>query len=158
MITLEEALTLVGKEVGCSPWHEVTQEKVDRFAEATGDFQFIHVDPERAAREGPFGGTIAHGFLILSMLSTMGFQAIRTLEGTSMGVNYGFGKIRFLAPVTTGSRIRGRFVLARFNKRASGIVETDYEVTVEIENSRRPALTAEWLTLGMPERSRAAPA
>jgi len=145
---------MVGQEVGLSPWHDVTQERIDQFAQATGDFQFIHTDPERAAAEGPFGGTIAHGFLLLSMLSTMAFESLHDIEGTSWKVNVGFDKVRFMTPVNAGMRIRGRFGLAHFNDRASGIIEINYSATVEIENVSRPALTAEWLTLAMPDRTR----
>lgn len=151
-IGIEEAKALVGEEVGVSNWRTVSQEMIDRFAEATDDHQFIHTDPERAARETPYGGTIAHGFLSLSLLSTMIFEAVPPLEGTSAGVNFGFDRIRFLNPVKSGARIRARFVLAQLRQRPSGIVECHYDVTVEIENSAKPALTARWLTLAMPER------
>jgi acyl dehydratase len=145
---------MIGQEVGLSSWYDVTQERIDRFAEATGDFQYIHTDPERALREGPFGGTIAHGFLLLSMLSTMAFEALHDIEGTKMKVNVGFQNVRFLTPVLAGKRIRGRFELATFNDRPSGIIEINYNATVEIEDITRPALTAEWLTLAMPDRTR----
>lgn len=153
-ISIEKATELVGEEVGVSKWRIVSQEMIDQFAAATDDHQFIHTDPERAARETPYGGTIAHGFLSLSLLSTMVFEAVPLLEGTSMGVNFGFERIRFLAPVRCGARIRARFVLAALNVRPSGIVEVNYYVSVEIENSLKPALTAQWLTLAMPDRSR----
>lgn len=146
-ISLENALASAGKEVGVSPWREVTQARIDRFAEATDDHQFIHVDPERAARETPFGGTIAHGFLVLSLLSAMTFETLPTVEKSSMSVNQGFDKIRFAAPVKTGARIRARFFLAEVTARPSGWVQFAYDVTVEIENSVKPALTARWLTL-----------
>ncbi|WP_048647547.1 MaoC family dehydratase [Nitratireductor soli] len=153
-ISVERAQELVGQEVGLSGWRVVSQEMIDQFAAATDDHQFIHTDPERAARETPFGGTIAHGFLSLSLLSTMVFEAVPLLESAGMGVNFGFERIRFLAPVRSGARIRARFVLANLNVRPSGIVEINYDVTVEIENSMKPALTAQWLTLAMPDRSR----
>lgn len=134
---------MVGQEVGLSPWYDITQERIDQFAQATGDFQFIHTDPVRAAAEGPFGGTIAHGFLLVSMLSTMAFASLHDIEGTASKVNVGFDKLRFMTPVNVGSRVRGRFELALFNDRPSGIIEINYNATVEIENVSRPALTAE---------------
>lgn len=150
-VRIEDALAMVGKEVGISSWRTVSQEMIDQFAAATDDHQFIHTDPERAARETPYGGTIAHGFLTLSLLSTLIFEAVPPLEGTSMGMNFGFDRIRFLNPVKSGGRIRGRFHLAHMKVRPSGIIETHYDVTIEIENSLKPALTARWLTLALPE-------
>ena len=120
---------------------------IDQFADATDDHQFIHVDPERAGRETPFGGTIAHGFLLLSLLSAMTFETLPPLEGAGMGINHGFDKMRFLAPVKSGARIRARFFLADVNARPSGWVQIAYDVTIDIENSLKPALTARWLTL-----------
>lgn len=143
-----------GHQVGLSPWYEVSQERIDQFAQATGDFQYIHTDPGRALREGPFGGTIAHGFLLLSMLSTMAFECIPDIVGTKMKVNVGFDKVRFMTPVNAGLRVRGRFTLTTFNDRPSGIIEINYDAAVEIENVKRPALTAEWLTLAMPDRTK----
>lgn len=151
-IAIDDAKALVGKEVGISEWRTVSQEMIDQFAAATDDHQFIHTDPERAARETPYGGTIAHGFLSLSLLSTMIFEAVPRLHGSGMGVNFGFDRIRFLNVVKCAARIRARFVLAELKVRPSGIVETHYDVTVEIENSLKPALTARWLTLAMPDR------
>jgi acyl dehydratase len=146
-ISLEQAQARVGTEVGVSPWRVVSQAMIDKFADATDDHQFIHVDPERAAREAPFGGTIAHGFLLLSLLSAMTFETLPEIEGQSMGINHGFDKIRFQAPVKSGARIRARFFLADVNARPSGWVQVSYDVTIEIENSPKPALTARWLTL-----------
>jgi acyl dehydratase len=151
-VTVDDVKAAVGSEVGVSPWRVVTQAMIDQFANATDDHQFIHVDPERAARETPFGGTIAHGFLSLSLLSTFAFETIPPLEGAGMGINYGFDSIRFQAPVKTGSRVRARFVLADINVRPSGWIQFTYDVTIEIENSRKPALTARWLTLTVMER------
>ncbi|RVC41943.1 MaoC family dehydratase, partial [Mesorhizobium sp. M4A.F.Ca.ET.090.04.2.1] len=113
---------------------------------------FIHCDPERASRETPFGGTIAHGFLSLSLLSAMTFETMPPLENSKMGVNHGFDSLRFLAPVKTGARIRTRFVLADVKVRPSGWVQTAHDVTIEIEGSKKPALTARWLTLTLIER------
>ena len=146
-ITVEQLLAGVGKEIGLSPWREVTQRMIDQFADATDDHQFIHCDPERAAAETPFGGTIAHGFLSLSLLSAMTFETIPPLEGGGMGINNGFESIKFVAPVKTGARIRTRFVLVDVKVRPSGWVQVKHDVTIEIENSTKPALTARWLTM-----------
>lgn len=150
-ITLEQLLDSVGKEVGVSPWRVVSQTMIDQFADATDDHQFIHCDPERAARETPFGGTIAHGFLLLSLLSAMTFETLPPLEKGKMGVNHGFEQIRFLAPVKTGSRIRAHFLLADVKARPSGWVQVTHDVTLEIEAAKKPALTARWLTLTFAE-------
>ena len=150
-ISLETLLANAGKEVGVSPWRTVTQTMIDQFADATDDHQFIHCDPERAAREAPFGGTIAHGFLTLSLLSAMTFDTLPQLDKAKMGVNHGFDEIRFLAPVKTGARIRARFVLADVKARPSGWVQMTHDVTIEIEGSKKPALTARWLTLAFVE-------
>jgi acyl dehydratase len=146
-ITLEQALAGVGQEAGVSPWRVVTQQMIDQFADATDDHQFIHCDPERAARETAFGGTIAHGFLTVSLLSAMAYEAVPRLEGSDIGINQGFDTLRFVAPVKTGSRIRTRFMLAKIKARPSGWVEVAHDVTIEIEGSAKPALTARWLTL-----------
>src|SRR5687768_3100351 len=134
-ITLDELKAMVGQESGLSPWREVTQEMIDQFADATDDHQFIHCDPERAARETPFGGTIAHGFLTLSLLSAMTFETIPPLQGGGMGINQGFESIRFVAPVKAGARIRTRFVLADVKVRPSGWIQVTHDVTIEIENA-----------------------
>jgi len=152
-IAIEDAKALIGKEIGVSEWRTVTQTMIDLFADATDDHQFIHTDPERAASETPYGGTIAHGFLTLSLLSTMIFEAVPRVQGASVGVNFGFDKIRFTNAVRTGSRIRAHFVLAELKVRPSGIVECAYDVSVEIENNMKPAITARWLTLAMPDRT-----
>ena len=151
-ITLEELLAAAGKEVGISPWRVVSQTMIDQFADATDDHQFIHVDPARAARETPFGGTIAHGFLSLSLLSAMTYETLPRLEGAEMAINYGFDKLRFITPVKSGARIRARFFLIDVNARPSGWVQISYNVTIEIENSAKPAITAKWLTLAVVER------
>jgi acyl dehydratase len=146
-ITIEQLLASVGQEIGISPWRVVTQEMIDKFADATDDHQFIHCDPERAARETTFGGTIAHGFLTLSLLSAMAFETIPQLEGAAMGINRGFENVRFASPVKTGSRIRTRFVLAEARVRPSGLIQVSHDVTMEIEGVKKPALTARWQTL-----------
>ena len=108
-ISLDELPKRVGKEVGLSQWRTVTQQMIDTFAEATDDHQWIHTDPERAAAETPFGGTIAHGFLTLSVLSPMAYEALPSIEGSTMAINYGFDRVRFAMPVKSGARIRARF-------------------------------------------------
>lgn len=153
-ITLEQARQAVGTEIGLSSWRVVSQEMIDKFADATDDHQFIHVDPARAAAETPFGGTIAHGFLSLSLLSTLAYEVIPPIEGASMGINYGFDTLRFVSPVRSGARVRARFRLAEINVRPSGWVHINYGVTIEIENQAKPALTAKWLTLAVVERDR----
>ena len=134
---------LVGREVGVSEWVEVSQERIHGFAEATEDRQWIHTDPERAARESPFKGTIAHGFLTLSLLSEMGRTAV-AVRGVRMGINYGLNRVRFISPVPAGSRVRGRFTLAALEE-VKGGAQATWEVTVEREGSARPCCTAEWL-------------
>lgn len=151
-ITLDDIKGAIGTEIGRSDWREVSQPMIDAFAHATDDHQWIHLDPERAAAETPFGGTIAHGFLTLSMLSTLAYEAIPRLEGAAMGINYGFDRIRFMAPVRAGARVRAVFNLADADIRPSGRVLSTYDVTLEIENSVKPALTAVWLTLAVLER------
>lgn len=146
-ITTDDLIAAVGTEIGVSPWRTVSQTMIDRFADATDDHQFIHVDPERAARETAFGGTIAHGFLLLSLLSTLAYETIPPLEGATVGINYGFDEIRFKAPVKSGARVRARFLLVKANVRPSGWIEVAHDVTIEIEGSKKPALTARWLTL-----------
>ena len=136
--------SLVGQEVGLSRWISVDQARIDAFARITEDEQFIHVDPERA-RATPFGGTIAHGFLTLSLASAMSYDALAPLDGVVMGVNYGFDKLRFLAPVPAGSKVRGRFKLMSAEDKGGGRWLIKHEVTVEIEGAEKPALIAEWL-------------
>ncbi len=146
-ISLAEVPALVNRELGISEWITVDQKMIDLFAEATRDHQFIHVDPERAAAESPFGGTIAHGFLTLSLLSAMNFDGLPKIREQTMGLNYGFDRIRFMSPVKAGSRVRGRFVLSDCRFRGAGTLMTTYDVTVEIENQKKPAMTANWITI-----------
>jgi acyl dehydratase len=146
-ISLDDLRTKVGTEIGFSAWRTVTQDMINRFADATDDHQFIHVDPERAANEGPFGGTIAHGFLTISLLSTLAYEALPMIEGATMGINYGFDKLRFMSPVKAGAKVRARFKLANLDIRPSGRVMNTYEVALEVEGLIRPAFTATWLTL-----------
>lgn len=148
VVALTKLQERVGTEIGVSNWHVIDQDMIDRFAGVTGDHQYIHVDPVRA-RETPFGGTIAHGFLTLAMLSTLLAEVMPRIEGTHTSINYGFDKIRFLTPVKTGSRIRGRFVLKELSLRNKGEVLFRNEVIVEIEGGSKPALAAEWLGLAV---------
>jgi acyl dehydratase len=134
---------LVGREVGVSGWVEVSQGRIDAFAEATEDRQWIHVDAARAARESPFGQTIAHGFLTLSLLSELMRLAV-SVGGARMGVNYGLNRVRFVAPVPAGSRVRGRFRLEAFEEIKGG-AEATWKVSVEREGGGRPCCFAEWL-------------
>lgn len=138
--------SLVGMELAPSPWLEITQDRVNQFAEATNDHQFIHVDPARA-RLTPFGGTIAHGYLTLSLLSDMISSSLPLPEGTAMGINYGSDKIRYLAPVRVGQRIRARMKVADAAEKRPGQWLVKTAVTVEIENETTPALIAEILSM-----------
>jgi acyl dehydratase len=144
--SLDEIRAHVGKEIGTSSWLTVDQARIDEFAEATEDRQFIHVDPAAAAQT-PFGGTIAHGFLSLSLLSRMGAETMMIPDGVKMGVNYGLDRVRFLAPVKSGARVRGRFMLDSVEEKAPGQLLLRHVVTVEIEGQEKPARTAQWLTL-----------
>jgi acyl dehydratase len=134
---------LVGSEVAVSDWLDVSQERINQFAEATEDRQWIHVDPEKAARESPFKETIAHGFLTLSLLSELGKRAM-LVRGVRMGINYGLNRVRFIAPVPSGSRIRGRFTLNAIEEISRGAQAT-WSVTVERDGSSKPCCAAEWL-------------
>jgi acyl dehydratase len=132
----------VGEEVGISPWIEVTQERIDTFAKAIDDFQWIHVDPPRA-KDSPFGGTIAHGFLTLSLLSHLSERTFGFTD-RKMGINYGLNRVRFTSPVPSGARVRARFTLAKY-ERLEGGVQVTWNTVVEIEGKDKPALIAEWL-------------
>lgn len=145
---LDDIRARIGEEVGVSSWLTIDQERIDAFADATEDRQFIHVDPEAAAQT-PFGGTIAHGFLTLSLLSRMGAEAMLLPDSLQMAVNYGFDRVRFLAPVRAGARVRGRFTLDSVEEKAPGRVLMRHRVAVEIEGEEKPALTADWLGLMM---------
>jgi acyl dehydratase len=147
-IKLADIKSHIGGEI-FSPWRQVTQDMIHDFAKATDDHQWIHVDPVRAAAETPFGGSIAHGFLTLSLLSTLAYETLPVIETTSMGMNYGFDKIRFAAPVKAGAKVRAKFKLTDADIRPSGRVLTSYDVTLEIEGSLKPAFTAEWKTMSV---------
>jgi acyl dehydratase len=146
---LKNAQALLGTEVGVSDWITVDQKMIDTFAEVTHDTQWIHVDPERAAAETPFGGTIAHGFLTLSLASRFAYDCFPMLPGQVMGINYGFNKLRFLSPVKAGSRVRGRFVLSEVTKRNDTDLLRENALTIEIEGQDTPALVAQWLGLAV---------
>jgi acyl dehydratase len=140
-IKLRDLESKVGEEVGISPWVEISQERIDLFAKATDDFQWIHVDPQRA-KDSPFGGTIAHGFLTLSMLPKLS-ESTFEFSDRKMGVNYGLNKVRFTAPVPAGAKIRGRFVLAKYEKIEGNGVQTTWSVSIEREGSDKPVCVAE---------------
>lgn len=145
-ITVQQMAENIGTE-RVSDWVEVTQAMIDKFAEATGDYQFIHVNPEMAAKT-PFGGTIAHGFLTLSLMPMLAAKSgAPRIEGMKMGVNYGGNKTRFITPVRSGKRVRGRFKLVKFTERHPGVWEQVQEYTLEIEDEEKPALIAEWIAL-----------
>jgi acyl dehydratase len=146
-ISLDAYQAMVGKEIGVSSWHLVDQPRIDTYADVIEDHQFIHVDPERAKKETAFGTTIAHGFLTMSLLSIMSYEVMPVIAGTTMGVNYGFDKLRFISPVRSGKRVRGRFVLAEAKLRKPNELQSRTNVTVEIEGEDKPALVAEWLGL-----------
>jgi len=137
---------LVGTEIGTSEWIAMDQDRINVFADVTEDHQFIHIN-EEAAKKTPFGGTIAHGFLTLSMLSKFSEGSGLVIKGVKMGVNYGFEKVRFLAPVPSGSKIRGRFNLKNVVEKKPGQFLITYEVTVDIEGQDKPALIADWLAM-----------
>ncbi|MEK6245136.1 MAG: MaoC family dehydratase [Pseudomonadota bacterium] len=139
-VSLRELESRVGQEVGISPWVEIAQDRIDLFAKATEDFQWIHVDPERA-KGSPFGGTIAHGFLTLSMLPKLS-ESTFEFSDRKMGVNYGLNKVRFTAPVPSGAKIRGRFTLAKYEKLEGG-VQVTWNVTIEREGGDKPVMVAE---------------
>jgi acyl dehydratase len=144
--SLEEITSKVGSAIGASPWIKIGQKEIDLFADVTGDHQFIHTDPAAAAQTS-FGGTVAHGFLTLSLLSQMAAGVVLVPDGTKMVVNYGFDKIRFITPVRSGKRVRGQFVLASVEEKRTGQWQFLHDVTVEIEDEGRPALQAEWIGL-----------
>ena len=144
---LEELKAAVGEELGSSEWHEVTQTMVDQFAEATGDHQWIHVDPEKA-KAGPFGTTIAHGYLTLSLVPMLAAE-IWSIENISMAVNYGSNKVRFTQPVPVGSRVRGTSVLDEVKESPKG-AQVAMTFTVEIEGEERPACVAQTLSVIVP--------
>ncbi|MED5533710.1 MAG: MaoC family dehydratase [Pseudomonadota bacterium] len=142
-----ELSSLVGVETGVSDWITVDQPRINAFAACTEDFQFIHIDPVEAKEKAGFDSTIAHGFLVLSLFSNFAVQAAVALERAQVSINYGFEKLRFLTPVVSGTRVRGRFVLADAVERKPDQWLLSYDVTVEIEDQSRPAIVARWITL-----------
>lgn len=141
--------TLIGTEVGVSNWITVDQAMIDQFAKTTFDTQWIHIDPERAVAETPFGGTIAHGFLTLSLASRFAYDCFAMMPGQVMGINYGINKLRFLMPVRAGARLRGRFTLQKVTARSATDLLRENLLTIEIEGEDTPALVAEWLGLAV---------
>ncbi|MCS6945886.1 MAG: MaoC family dehydratase [Sutterellaceae bacterium] len=137
---------LVGREVGTSSWIKIDQARIAAFADVTEDHMFLHVDPVRAAAT-PFGTTIAHGFLTLSLLSRMAYEVCPAIAGSRFGVNYGCNRLRFVAPVKNGARVRGRFLLRGLQEQPGDRLLATYDVTVEIEGEEKPALVIEWLTM-----------
>lgn len=144
ILSLPELSALIAKPIGTSRWFTMDQERINTFADVTEDQQFIHIDPARAAQT-PFGGTIAHGFLTLSMLSIMAEDAVPLPEGLIHTVNYGFERIRFIAPVMSGARIRGQFTLKLLDI-ADGHMTQTLTATIEIEGADKPALVADWIS------------
>lgn len=144
---VDELRAAVGEHLGYSSWHEVTQERIDQFAEATGDHQWIHVDPERA-KDGPFGSTIAHGYLTLSMVPMLVWEVYR-VDGVKMGVNYGTDKVRFPTPVPVGSKVRAGVELTAVDDIPLG-VQVTAKVTVEIEGVQKPAMVAQTISVVVP--------
>ncbi len=151
MTEIETALAaqeaLIGTEIGLSNWITVDQPMIDAFADITHDHQWIHVNPERAAAEAPFGGTIAHGFLTLSLASRFGEDCFAPMAGEVMTLNYGFNKLRFLSPVPSGSRLRGRFILTAARQRSEVEILREFKLSIEIEGRDSPAVVADWLAM-----------
>ena len=146
-ITPQELVAETGEVIGTSEWITLDQETINKFADATGDHQFIHIN-EEAAKMTPFGGTIAHGFLTLSLMPVMSAKSdMPKMEGVKMGVNYGGNKTRFLSPVRSGKRVRGHFKLLEMIEKRPGQWQQTMELTVEIEGEEKPALMAEWITM-----------
>ena len=139
----------IGTETGLSDWVTIDQNRIDVFAEITEDTQWIHTDPVRAAAETPFGGTIAHGFLTLSMASKFSIETFTKFEGQTMGINYGFNKVRFLSPVCAGDRIRGRFVLQTVTQKSTKNLLQEHQLTIEIKGKDTPALVCNWLGMAV---------
>jgi acyl dehydratase len=138
-----ELKDLVGQEIGTSSWVKIEQERIDRFAEATGDYQWIHVDPERA-KDGPFGSTIAHGYLTLSLIPALGWE-VYTIEGARLSVNYGLNKLRFITPVKVGSRVRAHLTMAGVEDVPGNALQVATTVVMELEGAEKPAAVAETL-------------
>ena len=149
-LSVDQLNDYIGEEVGISEWLLVDQERINQFADATGDHQYIHVDSERAART-PFGTTIAHGFLTMSLMVLMGYEGSTKLKNSVMGINYGFDKLRFINPVKVNSKIRGRFRLISAEEKNTNQWLLKHNITVEIAGEEKPALVAEWLGMTVVE-------
>jgi acyl dehydratase len=146
LVSKEELADYIGKETGVSDWMKIDQERINQFADVTEDHQFIHIDPEAAAKT-PFGTTIAHGFLTLSLLTPLSAGSTLGVKGTMMGVNYGCDKVRFMSPVKVDSEIRARVKLVSADEKPGNRILIKNEITIEINGEERPALIAEWLTM-----------
>ena len=146
-INIEKIQEMVGKELGASNWMEIDQNRINSFAECTGDYQYIHLDEEKTRAEASFGGTIAHGFLSLSLLSKFANESSFEFSNKKIIINYGFNKIRFINPVRAGKKIRAKFILLEVSQRKNSQMLIKFEVTIEIEGEDKPAVFAEWLTL-----------
>jgi acyl dehydratase len=144
--SLPDVAMHMGRELGVSRWFEISQDRIDAFAKVTEDTFFIHTDPERARQSAPYGGTIAHGFLTVSLISAMAYDAVPRIEGADRAVNYGFDRLRFVAPVPEGARVRGRFKLTGLQLDKPGEITISLQVSVEIEGQDKPALVADWIT------------
>mgnify|MGYP001235929112 FL=1 len=147
--SISEIKKFLGSEVGLSDWVVINQERINKFAKLTEDEQFIHIDPERASKETPFGGTVAHGFLTLSMLVKLAESALPKIKDVKFTINYGFDKIRFIYPVAANSNLRARFILKEVEERSLTQIMTKWDVSVEIKNVERPAIVATWVNLLM---------
>ena len=147
--SITEMKKFLGSEVGLSDWVVINQERINKFAKLTEDEQFIHIDPERASKETPFGGTVAHGFLTLSMLVKLAESALPKIIDVKVTINYGFDKIRFIHPVAANSKLRARFILKEVEERSLTQIMTKWDVSVEIKNVERPAIVATWVNLLM---------
>jgi acyl dehydratase len=145
-VTIDDLKGRIGQELGVSKWFEIPQADINAFADLTHDHQFIHIDPVKA-KATPFGGTIAHGFFTVSMLSAFAIDALPAIKNRAMGVNYGFDKLRMMSPVKAGAKVRGRFVLKALESKSPQQHQLTYSVTVEIEGGEKPAMVADWVTL-----------
>lgn len=146
-ISIEKLSEMVGMELGVSDWHVIDQARIDAFAHATEDLQFIHTDPIRAEKEGGFGGTIAHGFLTLSLLSVAAFEAVPPIKGLKIGINYGFDKVRFINPVPSGACVRARFTVKDVLDLGENRTRVCYVVMMEIRGSGQPTIFADWIVM-----------
>lgn len=148
-VPLEEVQHYIGKEVGVTKWFALTQSRMNQFADVTGDYQFLHIDRERTSRETCYNGTISHGMLTLSLLTTFATNGSLKIQGTRQSIIYGLDKVRFLNPVRIGSRIRGRFRFISAEERQPGEILMRHAATIEIENEEKPALIADWIILAV---------